>query len=187
MKYLTLVRHAKSSWDNASQADHDRPLNERGLRNAPVMGRFLAKTYFGMNGVPALLPKPDQLITSTALRAKTTAEIFQREFSLPHLMENSQLYLAEPKTILQVVRQLDDAWKHVMLFGHNPGISDFVERMVARGETEEMPTCTAALLEVPWDTWSAVDWHEARLVGFVTPRLLEKRFGEESASTPAKK
>ncbi len=180
MKYLTLIRHAKSSWDDPSQSDHDRPLNERGLRNAPVMGRFLANTYFGMNGVAALLPKPDRLLTSTALRARTTAELMMKEMGLELLAGDRRLYLAEPKAMLQIVQAFDNTWRHVMIFGHNPGISECTERLLKRGDIKEMPTCAVAILELPWDTWAAVDWHEARLVGFLTPKLIEKRFGEES-------
>ncbi len=189
MKYLTLIRHAKSSWDDASHTDHDRPLNERGLRNAPVMGRFIGKTYLGMNGTPALLPKPDRIITSTALRAKTTAELMMPEMKLDHLVGDRRLYLAEPKAMLQIVRHLNDDWRHVMLFGHNPGITEFVDRLLKRGGIEEMPTCAVAILELPWDLWAAIDWSEARLVGFITPKLIEKRFGESADSTssaPAK-
>jgi len=185
MKYLTLIRHAKSSWDDASVSDHDRPLNERGLRNAPVMGRFVGRTYLGMNGVAALLPKPDRLITSTAVRARNTAELMMREMNLDHLVGDRRLYLAEPKAMLQIVRHFDDAWKHVMLFGHNPGISEFVDKMLLRGEIKEMPTCAVAILELPWDAWAAVDWQEARLVGFITPKLIEKRFGEQPVFPPA--
>jgi phosphohistidine phosphatase len=179
MKYLTLIRHAKSSWDDASLSDHDRPLNERGLRNAPVMARFLAKTYFGMNGVAALLPKPDRLLTSTALRARTTAELMMKEMDLELLAGDHRLYLADPKAMLQIVQAFDDSWRHVMIFGHNPGISEFTERLLKRGDIKEMPTCAVAILELPWDAWAAIDWYEARLVGFLTPKLIEKRFGEE--------
>ena len=69
MKYLTIVRHAKSSWGQPGLADHDRPLNERGLRAAPAVATFLHRTYFGGNESPPLLPLPDRLVTSTALRA----------------------------------------------------------------------------------------------------------------------
>jgi phosphohistidine phosphatase len=183
MKYLTLIRHAKSSWDDASQQDHDRTLNERGLRNAPVVGRFLAKTYFGANGTPAVLAKPDILISSTAIRAKTTADIFATEVKAAPPLLDRKLYLAAPGTLLQTVRAFDDKWKHVMIFGHNPGISEFAERLLARGDIEEMPTCTAVIIELPWDVWSATDWNEGRLVGYVTPKLIEKRFADDAKLT----
>lgn len=179
MNYLTLIRHAKSSWDDASLDDHDRPLNERGLRSAPMVGRFLARTYLGANGVPALLPRPDRLATSTALRAKHTAEIIAAELRAPAPVTDQGLYLADPKTLLQIVRGFSDRWRHVMIFGHNPGISDFAARLLKRHDIEEMPTCAVALLELPWESWSETTWDEARLIGYITPKLIEKRFAQE--------
>ncbi len=179
MKYLTLIRHAKSSWDDTILNDHDRHLNERGLRAAPMVGKFLSKTYFGSNGTPALLAKPDRLISSTANRAAETASLMADEMGTGPAVLDRILYLAEPKILLHFVRELDDRWKHVMIFAHNPGISNFAERLLKCGEVEVMPTCAAALIELPWDSWSAIDWEEGRLIGFVTPRLIEKRFADE--------
>ncbi len=186
MKYLTLIRHAKSDWGNATLPDHDRPLNERGLRSAPVVGRFLAKTYFGQNGTPALLPLPDGIVSSTALRALTTAQLLQPEFgsfTVP-LFTERRLYLADPRTMLAITRELSDNWKHVVMVGHNPGISECADKLLKRGGVDEMPTCAAAIIEVPWESWAAVDWNEARLVGFITPRLIERRF-PDPGSPPA--
>lgn len=179
MKYLTLIRHAKSSWGDPSVLDHDRPLNDRGLRTAPMVGRFLAKTYFGANGTAAVLAKPDSLVSSTALRAHSTAEIVSRELKGPPPTLDRRLYLAPPKSMLQTVRAFDDAWKHVMVFSHNPGISEFAARLLKLGNMEEMPTCAAVIIELPWDLWSATDWEEGRLIGYITPRLIEKRFADE--------
>jgi phosphohistidine phosphatase len=180
MKYLTLIRHAKSSWDDASLDDHDRPLNERGLRYAPMVGRFLAKTYLGANGTPALLPRPDRLVTSTALRAKDTATIMAGELKSAAPVADRGLYLAEPKALLRTVRAFDDAWRHVMIFGHNPGISEFAARLLKRHDIEEMPTCAVALIELPREAWGDTDWEEGRLIGYITPKLIEKRFAEEA-------
>ena len=185
MKYLTLIRHAKSNWGDLSLSDHDRPLSERGLRAAPMVGGFLADNYLGKNGTPALLPQPDHLLSSTALRAKTTAELMHPKLGLDDsfLTFDERVYHALPKTLLQIVREQEDAFKHLMLFGHNPGLSEFVDKMICRGGMEEMPTCAAALLELPWDVWAAADWNEARLLGFVTPRMIEKRLGMNEEST----
>jgi phosphohistidine phosphatase len=188
MKYLTLIRHAKSDWETTA-SDHERPLNERGRRNAPVVARFLARTYLGTNGTPSLLPKPERLVTSTALRAKTTAELMQPELgvSSERVILEPRAYLAEPKTLLQVVREFNDAWQHVVLFSHNNGISDFARKLLRRDHLdEEMPTCAVVLIELPWESWAATDWEEARLVGYVTPKLIEKRFpeGHEPKPTP---
>ena len=179
MKYLTLFRHAKSSWEDPAMLDHDRPLNERGLRNAPVMARFLAKTYFGFNGTPPVLPKPDVLVSSTAMRAFSTAEFVAQEMKIATPALDRRLYLASPKVMLQAVRGFDDRFGHVMLFGHNPGISEFAAKLLKRGDIEEMPTCSAVIIELPWEAWSATDWEEGRLIGYVTPKLIEKRFAEE--------
>lgn len=186
MKYLTLVRHAKSSWDDRSLKDHDRPLNERGIKQAPMMGRFIARTYLGTNGVPAVLPKPDRLISSTALRAATTAQLMQPELGVGSeiITLDPRAYLAEPKTLLQIVREFPDHWNHVMIFGHNPGISRFSEDLLKRDLLEEMPTCAAVLMELPWDAWAATDWKEARLIGYITPKLIEKRFPEGHEPKP---
>lgn len=186
MKYLTLIRHAKSDWDTAA-SDHERPLNERGRRAAPIVGRFLARTYLGMNGVPALLPKPDRLVTSTALRAKTTAQLMQPELGIgaEFIVLEPRAYLAEPKTLLQVVREFPDPWNHVIVFGHNGGITEFANKLLRRNHLQEdMPTCAAALIELPWDAWSATDWDEGRLVGYVTPKLIEKRFPDGHEPKP---
>jgi phosphohistidine phosphatase len=187
MKYLTLIRHAKSDWTTGA-GDHDRPLNERGLKNAPVVARFLGRTYLGMNETAALLPRPDRLITSTAMRAKTTAQIMREElgYNAGILVEEPRAYLAEARSLLTIVREFDDAWNHVMLFGHNDGISEFARKLLQRDYLgRSMPTCSAALLEIPWPSWAAVEWSEARLVGYVTPKLIEKRFPENEEPKPA--
>lgn len=180
MKYLTLVRHAKSSWAQPGLADHDRPLNERGLFAAPAVASFLHRTYFGGGEKPPLIPAPDRLVTSTAARALATARIMQEVARMPleSLILDTSLYLAEAPRILNVVRQLDENWQHVMLFGHNPGIHDFAERILARAHVPKMPTCTAVLLALPHAYWGLADWGEAQLIGYITPKALERRFPE---------
>ena len=103
-------------------------------------------------------------------------------FDRGRIITEGRAYLAEPKTLLQIVQSFDDSWSHVMMVGHNPGMTDFVNRLLKKGEVEDMPTCAAALVELPHDMWALADWREARLVGFVTPRLIEKRFAGEVAA-----
>jgi len=180
MKYLTIVRHAKSSWGQPGLADHDRPLNERGKKAAPAVAAFLHRTYFGGSGsgTPALLPLPDKLVTSTALRALSTAQIMRETFALPveSLLLQSQLYLAEADRILDVMRHFDESWNHVMIFGHNPGMHDFAEHILARAHIPKMPTCTAVIMAFPQEFWGLADWNEAQLIGYITPKSLERRF-----------
>lgn len=180
MKYLTIMRHAKSSWAEPGVADHDRPLNERGRRAAPAVANFLHRTYFGGNGSPALLPRPDRLVSSTALRALTTAQITREIFLLPvdQLLLESRLYLAEAGSILEILRGFDERWQHVMIFGHNPGMHDFAEKILARANIPKMPTATAVIMAFPHEFWGLADWHEAQLIGYITPKSLERRFPE---------
>ncbi len=180
MKYLTIVRHAKSSWAEPGVADHDRGLNERGRKATAAVAAFLQRTYFGGNGSPALLPQPDRLVSSTALRALTTAQIMRDTLTMPveQMLLDSQLYLAEADRILDVMRGLDENWRHVMMFGHNPGMHDFAERILARAHIPKMPTCTAVIMAFPHEFWGLADWHEAQLIGYITPKALERRFPE---------
>ncbi len=180
MKYLTVVRHAKSSWGQPGLADHDRPLNERGLRAAPAVATFLHRTYFGGGGGNALLPTPDKLVTSTAARAFGTAQIMRETFCMPpdSMLLDSRLYLATPETILESLRSFDESWNHVCLFAHNPGLHEFADKILARANVPKMPTCTAVLLALPHEFWGLADWHEAQLIGYITPKSLERRFPE---------
>ena len=117
MKILILVRHAKSSWKNAYLLDIDRPLNKRGQRDAPVMGKRLAERD----------STPDFLISSPATRALTTAEIIAQEIEYPveDIVVDERIYGADVDDWLEIVQDLDDGWDCVMCFGHNPGITDF--------------------------------------------------------------
>jgi phosphohistidine phosphatase len=180
MKYLTIMRHAKSSWAEPGVADHDRPLNERGKRAAPAVATFLHRTYFGGNDSPALLPPPDRLVSSTALRALTTAQIVRETFAMPveQLLLESRLYLAEAELILDVMRGFEESWHHVMIFGHNPGMHEFAENILARANIPKMPTATAVIMAFPHEFWGLADWHEAQLIGYITPKSLERRFPE---------
>lgn len=183
MKYLTVVRHAKSSWNQPGLSDHDRALNERGIRSAPAIASFLAKTYFGSNGTPPMLPPPDRMVSSTALRALTTAQLMLEPLKLPRpsLHLDSKLYLAEPTVILNAVRSFDESSAHTLLVGHNPGLADFVDRMLARTTVPGMPTCAAVIMALPHAYWGLADWAEAQLIAYVTPKALERRFPSEYA------
>ena len=120
MKTLLLMRHAKSSWDNARLSDYERPLNERGRRDAPRMGELLRRE--GLT--------PDLIVASSAKRAATTAELVALELSLDSdIRYTEQLYLAEPDAYITLARQLDDGIETLLMVGHNPGIQELVERL----------------------------------------------------------
>ncbi|MDB6140942.1 MAG: phosphohistidine phosphatase, sixa [Verrucomicrobiaceae bacterium] len=181
MKYLTVIRHAKSSWDQPGVSDHDRTLNERGLRAAPAVGRFLQGTYFGGNDNAPLMPVPERIIASTAERALKTAQCMREAFRLPPaaMRLDSRLYLAPSTVILDVVRDGDEDCRHMVLVGHNPGIHEFCDRILARASIPRMPTCTAVIIGLPHEYWGLADWQEAQLIAYATPKALERRFPVE--------
>ena len=159
MRTLTLVRHAKSSWDDPKLEDFHRPLNERGFRDAPVMAQRLAK----------LLDATPQLVASPALRTTTTARIFAEVLGIPEnaIRFEPPIYDASTAELLAVVRKLDDAFPNVALFGHNPGISDLCHKL-ARCSFAEMPTCAMAVLEFDVDRWA--DVANGRLFAYSFPK-----------------
>ncbi|MGR0320832.1 SixA phosphatase family protein [Agromyces sp. ZXT2-3] len=160
MKTLVLVRHAKSAWGDPTLADHDRPLNERGRRDAPEMARRLRD-----RGVV-----PDAVRASTALRARTTAEAMIAELDLPgqSLVLDERLYGAGPDLILGVVGELGEEVGTAMVVAHDPGMSDLAYRL--SGEIEHMPTCAVAEFRFAVWSWSEVVEADAVEVHFDTPR-----------------
>lgn len=135
MMHLLLMRHAKSSWDDPSLADHDRPLNRRGRKTAPKMAEAL-------EGRELL---PDRIVTSGALRALETARIIGEVAGIePEVRED--LYLAGPDVWRKVLHEQPRS-KCLLLVGHNPGMEDFLEQLT--GSFHRLPTAAVAVLSVP--------------------------------------
>ena len=130
-QFVTLVRHAKSSWKNQSQADYDRPLNKRGVRDGPCMARRLASRQC----------IPDLVLCSAARRAQETAAFLYDEFQLsPEQFQlHEELYLASPDTLLDALSKVLTPVKHVMLIAHNPGLEALSE-LLAGQTLPPMPT-----------------------------------------------
>ncbi len=166
MYVLTLIRHAKSSWDDPALADFDRPLNPRGRRHAPFMGRLLHE-----QGV-----RFDLLLSSPARRALDTAREIARQTGLPAaaIRQEPAIYEASPDTLLQVVRRLPDTAREVALVGHNPGLSLLAERL-ASGPVPELKT--AALLRLAFDApgWAALREGSGRLLAHEYPKKYRRR------------
>jgi phosphohistidine phosphatase len=141
MTSLVLVRHAKSDWGDPSLDDHDRPLNDRGQRDAPIMAQRLADSGFAV----------EQILASTALRARTTAAYFGRALGLDVRLDEG-LYGAPASAILQAA--VESGVSSVMVVAHDPGMSVLAGRL--SGEIEHMPTCAVATF-----TWEADDWDVA--------------------------
>jgi phosphohistidine phosphatase len=146
MKTLFLVRHAKSSRDDPTLADSDRPLNERGMRDAARVGEKLARSD----------ARPDLLLSSPARRALTTAEIVagKLDYRRKDIVVDDRLYAATPDDLLAVVRELDDKAKRVMLFGHNPELTELAHRLSAK--ITDMATCAVAEFAFDIKSWSNV-------------------------------
>jgi phosphohistidine phosphatase len=138
MKTLLILRHAKSSWADPGLADHDRPLNARGKRDAPRMGQLLKDQGL----------VPDLIVSSTAKRArKTAAKVAEACGYDGEIAFSSHLYHAYPEDYVSVLREVGDTHRSVLVVGHNPGLEEFVE--VLAGTPQTMPT--AALAHVPLD------------------------------------
>jgi phosphohistidine phosphatase len=155
MKSLTIVRHAKSSWEDRGLSDRERPLNKRGERDAPAMGKRVAEA-----GI-----RPSQIISSPAVRAWTTARIFAKELGYPaeFLQREDGLYLASLDNLLDVIATQDNGFNNLMLFGHNPGLTDLVNYLVP-GLTSNLPTSGVVSVELDCDDWMLYDRPNATLV-----------------------
>jgi len=151
MKTLLLVRHAKSDWDDPSLNDIDRPLNDRGKKDAPEM----AKRLRGKN------IKIDAFISSPAKRAKKTASIFAKEYDAKkkRLIFFEDLYLAEENAFFNVIQKTDDKFDSIAIFSHNPGITDFAN-LLTNTRIDNIPTCGVFAVSVDTEHWS--DFTEAK-------------------------
>ena len=145
MKTLFLVRHAKSSWDNLTLSDFERPLNDRGKNDAPLMAKRLRK-----RGIQI-----DAFISSPAKRAKKTAEFFIKEFNRDkdELIFISSLYDASVSDFNASIKTIDDKYNSAALFSHNPGITQFANELVSGADIDNMPTCSVFAVTADTDKW----------------------------------
>lgn len=143
-KSLLLLRHAKSSWKDDDLPDHDRPLNPRGRRDAPKMGRLIAEEDL----------IPDVVCCSTAVRARQTLELAAAEWPRrPKTHFAKDLYLCPADRLADVVREIAEDAPRVLLIGHNPGFADFLAQTA--GLTGKFPTAALA-----WLTLDLAAWHD---------------------------
>ena len=146
MKRLLLMRHAKSSWSDSDITDKERPLKKKGKKDAAAMGKMLKAKKL----------EPDLILSSTALRAKETAEILAATCKCKkEVIYLDSLYMAEPSDILQAIEKNGKDKKTVMVIGHNPGLEAFLQ--IANGKVESLPTASIAYLTAPIDNWSKLD------------------------------
>jgi len=144
MKTLILVRHAKSNWDNPGLDDMDRPLNERGKNDAPIMAKRLVDRDV----------KIDAILTSPAKRAVKTAKIFAKEFDIKKddIIPIDELYMAGEDAFYKVIEKIKDKYKRVAVFSHNNGISDFAN-LLTDTRVDSIPTCGVFAIKIDCDKW----------------------------------
>ena len=161
MKTLYLLRHAKSSWDDPRLADFERPLNERGLRAAPLVGRFMRERKL----------RPDLILCSPAERARRTAALVSEAAGLSApLRYDERIYEATAATLSEVVAQAEDSADELLLVGHNPGLEDLLQLLT--GETRRMSTAALARVQLDLDRWAELRGGAGRLEWHVKPKEL---------------
>lgn len=145
MKTLLLIRHAKSDWNDASLSDFDRPLNERGKRDAPLMAQRLLDKKIGI----------DLFVSSPAKRAKKTAAIFAEAYGLDkkQVQLYDELYLAPETVFTAVINKLNNNVRAVAVFAHNPGITDFANSLT-NTRIDDMPTCCIFAVQADCTSWN---------------------------------
>lgn len=165
-KTLFLVRHAKSSWDDAGLDDRQRPLNGRGKVEAPRMGKHLAGYKI----------KPELIYSSPAVRALKTAEKIAKElgFKKSDVVVNEGIYTFDGGNLADVIKELDDKYDTVMLVGHNPAITALANEISDAG-IDNIPTCGVALIEFDVRKWKDAARGGGRLVEFDYPKKLWDR------------
>lgn len=144
-KQLLLIRHAKSSWADFSIKDFDRPLNDRGKKDAPVMAKRLLDKKIAI----------DAFISSPAKRARKTAEYFIAEYKHPkkEIIFIDELYLATPSVFASIINQVSDQYNTIAVFSHNNGITDYANTLTDT-RIDEMPTCSIFAVEADVQSWS---------------------------------
>jgi phosphohistidine phosphatase len=161
MKQLFLVRHAKSDWSNAGLSDFDRPLNARGQRDAPVMAQLMV----------SLGHKPDLMVTSPAMRAQTTAQVFAEAFEISDadLVRNLQIYESNVGTMLRIIHTLPDTADTVYIFGHNFTFSELGAQFTTRN-ISEMPTCAVSQIKSEVTRWKDFEYPDAQFERMWKPK-----------------
>lgn len=161
MKTLYLVRHAKSSWE-FDVIDHERPLNERGLNDAPLVAAHVAET----------MPKPDLMISSDAVRAKTTAAFFAKAYNIPskEIVLIHELYDFAGQQLIEQIRNCDDNVECLMVFGHNNAMTNVVN-VYGNKDIDNVPTAGFTAIQFDIDSWKNLK--QGKTIATITPKALK--------------
>ena len=161
MKTLYIIRHAKSSWDNLDLPDFDRPLNDRGKRDAPRMGKRLNERDVTL----------DLMLSSPAKRAFSTCKRIAKmlRYSKEKITTDKALYHATEDDILSVLQNIADDYNTVAIFGHNPGLTEFANALTGKMITN-IPTCGIVACNLRVGSWKDAGWKNADLLFFDFPK-----------------
>ncbi len=161
MKTLILVRHAKSSWNNPDLKDFDRPLNERGKKDVPKMAARFKEKHI----------TPGIIFSSPAKRALKTCKLFAAENGYPEtaIHTDTGLYHADESALMNFVRNLRVDLNEVMIFGHNPGLTEFAE-ILSGVILENIPTCGIVVLQFPLNEWNKISAGTGKILFFDFPK-----------------
>jgi phosphohistidine phosphatase len=156
-----LIRHAKSSWDYPELRDHDRPLNKRGKKDAPLMAKVLKK-----KGI-----KPDLILSSSAVRAFEFAKIIADElgYKKNKIDVTRELYMAAENDMLKIVKSVSDSRKIVFLVGHNPELTNFANSL-SNYNLDNIPTSGIFRIDFDTDKWSEIDFGKGKFISFEYPK-----------------
>ena len=162
MKQLTLIRHAKSSWDNPNHSDFERPLNKRGRTNAAMMSQFMKEN----------LTTPDKILCSDSARTRETAEhiieaLHPTEITIDY---HNSLYLAPSARLLDMIQKEDDALSHLGILAHNPGITDFCN-LLAESKIDNVPTFGVITFTLDIKHWNEAAIGCGTQTGFFYPKM----------------
>jgi phosphohistidine phosphatase len=162
MKRLILLRHAKSSWSEDRLPDSERPLSGRGERDAPRMGARLREHS----------PRPDLVLSSPALRARSTAKLVARALGYPDdgIRLDARLYLATPTEILAVVAEQTDTLDSVLVVGHNPGLTELTNLLLPELELANLATAGTVIVDCATERWANIRDAQRRLVCYDYPK-----------------
>lgn len=166
MKKLYLVRHAKSSWDDPDMSDFDRPLNDRGEKDAPRMAKLLKERKVF----------PDRMVSSPAVRALATCKAFAKvlDFDKHKIEKVDKLYHASVESWISVLRSLKehkgDSEDVALVFGHNPGITEFANELL-NVQIDNIPTCGIVSATLNIDQWKEISFGCGKLNAFDYPKM----------------
>ena len=167
MKRVILLRHAKSSWSDPPLRDHARPLNKRGRRSADLIGRWLSEKGL----------RPDIAFVSSSERTLETWRLTGQQLGDPKTSVRREIYEATPETLLATLASAPQHADTVLLLGHQPGIGALAQFLLRAPPSDadfiKYPTAAVAVIDLPIETWTEIQWNSGDLVEFFVPRALE--------------